>query len=247
MTRTDNLTDIIQNTQVLEKPNSIVKNNCEGINLLEPNYCRTKPLEVMIINRDAQTTGKGRMFTPGPEDTNRIYHSLKNELPKDKALEYTKEEVNYLLSIDSCMVVCIEDQKNNIIGITITYAAKYLPEEAQKEKWHQEGGFSPEIFSHNTSYSELRAVNASYRGNGLGDALRSKQILDSASEGYSKFVFYSVLGAYKNNVNYGFHDFGRVKLMFHDGTVSELHLMGTDINKDTIKHAQDILDKHLIR
>lgn len=203
-------------------------------------------LDIILRKKGTDDTERGIIFTPTVGDALRIHDFLKDGLPKDKSLEYSFDEISYLLGIGSSIVSCLSNSENIVVGITIAYPAHILPVAAKKENWSQEGGFSEGLFSRTSIYSELRALASAYRSNGLGDVLRSKQILEVAQKGYDKIILYSVPGAYPNNINFGCKDQGLVKLVYGDGKTSDTYLMTIDLTEEMKVKASDILRRSMI-
>jgi len=192
-------------------------------------------------------TEVGRVFNPKIEDSEKIHLFLENNIPKDKATEYTLEEISYQMSLKDSIVTAVESASKEVIGVNISYPAIIFPKIAQKLNWEPEGGFPARHFSKKTVYSELRAISSEYQGNGLGNILRSKQIFDSISRNYDRIILYTIQDAVPTNLKFGFKEQEKVNAIFSDGSISTLYLMSLIINEDTISKADNVLTKYLIR
>ena len=134
---------------------------------------------MILTNKESKRLEHGRIFAPGLQDNERIYQFLKNSLPKDKALEYSRQEVESILEIDANVITCVENSAKDLVGITISYPAILIPSIAEKEKWSQQGGFDPKYFNKGAIYNELRK-NAVRQNSQLIIATHSEVILDDA-------------------------------------------------------------------
>jgi len=241
---------VYKNIQV--SPNSAIltaiPGNNSSINPVQNKYNGLGgSLDMILTNKESKRLEHGRIFAPGLQDNERIYQFLKNSLPKDKALEYSRQEVESILEIDANVITCVENSAKDLVGITISYPAILIPSIAEKEKWSQQGGFDPKYFNKGAIYNELRAVDSAYQGNGLGKVMMGKLILDSANKEFNQIVLYSIERAYQNHADLGFKDLGLKVLSFPDNDIGRTHLMNLDIDRHKIAESHNVLNKYILK
>jgi hypothetical protein len=245
-------TNVYKNIQAGSLENACLSNENDTNSLAQYINRRNKanytPMNLILNNKYTQNAETGTLFKPTLADVDRIYAFIAENFHKDKATDYTREEIAYQIGIKSSIITTVESAASKeLVAINIAYPATIFSKVAKHLNWMPEGGIPKEVFNSNALYSELRAIVPAYQGNGLGNVLRSKQILDAVERGYSQIVVYTVDDAVRTNLGFGFEELGAVSAIFADGAKSRLHLMKLDINRKSLERSVEILGKYQIR